>query len=176
MNTETIDIFIHRAGEKPQIAKIQPNDTLADALQRAGIALDEQMQLFVSHGDTEEADADTHEDALDAVPPGTTAAEAGIRHHSHVHCHRCRRIEVSVNFQGQTQTRKFAPNARIARVRRWAQRVFRLTGPSAGDFTLQVCGSDRGTRPNQDLAEFVDPGTCSACFDLTKELTPQGGG
>lgn len=176
MNTETIAVFIHLAGEKPQIAKLQPTDTLAEALQRAGIALDEQMQLFISHGDTDEGDADTDEDALDAVPSATTVAAAGIKHHSHVHCHRCRRIEVSVNFQGQTQIRMFVPNSRIARVRRWAQRVFRLTGPSAGDFTLQVCGSDLGTRPNQDLAEFVVPGTCSACFDLTKELTPQGGG
>lgn len=174
MSTESLDFFLHLPSEKPRIAKAQPTETLAEVLRRMGVLLDDESHLFISHGDSDDSEADSDEDSLEPVSASATLAAAGIRHHSHLHCHRCHRIEVSVNFQGETKTRKFAPNARIARVRRWALRAFQLTGPAASDFILQLCGSDQGTRPNQDLAELVTPGTCSICFDLTKEVTPQG--
>lgn len=174
MKTESIDIFIHQAGEKAKITTAQPEETLATVLQRAGITLDDEMHLFVSHGDNEGDESDLDDDTVEPVSAGMTVAAAGGKHHSHVHCHKCRRIEVTVNFQDKVKSRKFAPNARIARVRRWALNAFGLTGPAASDFVLQLCGSDKSPRPNQDLAELVAPGSCSICFDLTKEVTPQG--
>lgn len=174
MNTETIEIFIHLAGQKPVVVNARETEVLSEVLKRAGIAPDPDMHLFASLGDQEDQDSDTDDDEVEPVQAALTLYAAGIKHHGRVHCHHCRRIVVTVNFQGQSKDRKFAPSARIARVRRWALKAYKLTGPAAADFVLQLCGTDKSPRPNQDLADVVAAGTCTVCFDLTKEITPQG--
>ena len=174
MNTEEgIEVFIHPAGGKPVTVRVNPSDTLAQVLARASITPSADEHLFISAANDDAAEVGGEEDADEPVSHHTKAADAGLQHHGHVHCHPCRRIEVTVNLD-KAKSRKFAPSARIARVRRWALRAFELSGPAASDFVLQICQSDQRPRLNQHLAELVKQGTCSICFDLVKEVTPQG--
>src|SRR5216684_8382450 len=46
----------------------------------------------------------------------THAGSVGIK----AHLHRCRHIEVSVTFNGETVHHRFGPGATVARVKRWA--------------------------------------------------------
>ncbi len=169
MSADSIEFFIHDGHQPPRLAKARGDELLEAALRREGITLGDDIYLFVS-----DAEREDEAEEPEPVPSGLTMAAAGVKRHSHVHCHRCRRVQVSVNYQSKTEQRKFAPNTRIRRVRRWAQKVFGLTGPAAGDFVLQPCGSDVDAGLQQHLAEFVRDGTCSTCFDLSKEVTPQG--
>ncbi len=170
MSVDSIDFFIHEGRQPPRLAKAQGDELLETVLRREGVALDDDINLFVSNA------ADELDEAGESEPlaAGLTVDDAGVKRHSHVHCQRCRRVQVSVNYQSRTEQQMFSPNAPIRRIRRWAQKSFRLTGPAAGDFVLQPCGSDIDAGLQQWLAGFVGDATCSVCFDFSKEVTPQG--
>ncbi len=173
MTTDSIDFFIHEGHQPPRLAKARGDETLEAILRREGVALDDDVHLFVSDAAADD-EADGEPDEHEPLPPGLTMTAAGVMRHGHVHCHHCKRVQVSVNYQSKTKERLFAPHARIRRIRRWAQKEFELTGPAAGDFVLQPCGSDVDAGLQQHVAEFVRDQTCSVCFDLSKEVTPQG--
>lgn len=59
------------------------------------------------------------EDA-EAQLDATSLVAKAIGDKGHVHITRCRRIEVTINFNGKSKSRRFSPAATIARVRRWA--------------------------------------------------------
>ncbi|THD11265.1 hypothetical protein B1806_03865 [Metallibacterium scheffleri] len=168
MSADSIDFFIHVGHQPPRLVEARDDDLLEAVLWREGVALDADVHMIVG--------ADDEEEGVDAEPlaPGLTVGGAGLKRHGHLHCQRCRRIQVSVNYQSRTEQETFSPTAPIRRVRRWAQKIFGLTGPAAGDFVLQLCGSDVDAGLQQRLAEFVRDHTCSACFDFSKEVTPQG--
>jgi hypothetical protein len=171
MSVDSIEFFIQEGHQSPRLVNAQADELLEAVLRREGVTLDADVHLFVSDSDGEADEAGGEPEPL---PPGLTVAVAGIKRHSHVHCQRCRRVQVSVNYQSRTEQRTFSPNAPIRRIRRWAQKIFGLTGPAAGDFVLQPCGSDVDAGLQQRLAEFIRDQTCSVCFDFSKEVTPQG--
>lgn len=170
---ETIEIFIHPAGEKPQITSVEASDTIAQALAKAGIVVSPEDHLFVAGSEDDNAEVVGDDDPDQPVLLSARVGDVGLTRHGHLHCHPCRRIQVTVR-KDETKTRKFAPTARVARVRRWALKAFGLSGQAASDFVLQLCDSDQRPRPNQHLSELAQSDTCSICFDLVKELTPQG--
>jgi hypothetical protein len=45
---------------------------------------------------------------------------------------------------------------------------------AAAEFVLQICGTQTQPRSTDHLGELVPAATCSICFDLVKEVTPQG--
>ena len=171
MSVDSIDFFIHDGRLPPRLVKAYGDELLETVLRREGVGLDHAIHLFASNAADEVDEAGEEPEPL---PAGLTVADGGIKRHSHVHCQRCRRVQVSVNYQSRTAQRMFWPNAQIRRIRRWAQKSFGLIGPAAGDFVLQPCGSDIDAGLQQGLAEFIRDDTCSVCFDFSKELTPQG--
>lgn len=173
MNSESLEIFIHEGRQAARLVNAGIDETLESILRREGITFDDDVLVFVSNAEVD-AEPDDAVGEPEPLPLGCTLVAAGLKQHAHVHCHRCKRVQVSVNYQSKTKDRAFAPSARIRRVRRWAQKAFDLTGPAAGDYVLQPCGSDVDAGLQQYVAEFVPDHTCSACFDLSKEITPQG--
>ncbi len=84
-----------------------------------------------------------------------------------LHIHRCRRVEVSVRFNGQTATRHFGPSTTIHRVHHWAaRRAFGLSPRDAAEHVLQIQGTS--TRPDRDvhIGTLVACGVCAVPFDL----------
>ena len=45
--------------------------------------------------------------------------------------------------------------------------------PRPADYVLRACGTNEQPRSDTYLGELA-PATCSLCFDLVKEVTPQG--
>ncbi len=111
---QDIEIFVQGEG-RPTISLIRvKQDATIEELVVAAIA---QGAYHVTNGDQclvslEEAD--------EPFTPGVTLTSAGIHHRSRVHLHRCRKIEVTVSFNGQDKSRAFSPAATIARVTKWA--------------------------------------------------------
>ena len=100
--------------------------------------------------------------------------EVGIAHRHRVHCHRCRRVDVSVNFNGVTKIQAFPPSATIGKIKRWADDEFGLKGVDATEHALQICGTS--TRPDDDVhvGSLVQHPHCQICFDLVPKKRVEG--
>jgi len=114
------------------------------------------------------------EDSDEEINPDARLNEASIKHRHRIHCHRCRRIEVTVNFNGQSQARKFSPARTIGRVKHWADDQFGLKGVDATEHALQLCGKD--IRPDEDvhIGALVRYPDCKLCFDLVPKKRVEG--
>lgn len=91
------------------------------------------------------------------------AGRAGVK----IHIHRCRKVEVSVSFNGETVERKFSPATTVARVKNWAaEREFGMTPQEAGEHILQISGTQDRPDPGTHLGRLVSCPGCEISFDL----------
>jgi hypothetical protein len=179
MNNQELEIFVHGHGAKPKVVGATPGEVLRDVLIRAEFITDGQDDLLVFLGECEQAlgEADEIEDGADEHAPVDvllTLEVLEIRPHHHVHCHRCRHIAVAVNFLGKTKRRRFSPAATVGIVAHWARKKFHLDTAVAAEYILQLCDGTEQPRSDKHLGELVTAPHCSLCFDLVKEITPQG--
>ncbi len=176
MNDDKIELFLHSHGEKPKKVGAGRDERLIDVLTRAGINAADVL-VFVGEWTEalkEEVNVEDGNDSHEPVDPTQTIERLKIRGHDHVHCHKCHRVAVEVNYGAGTKRHKFSPATTIEVVTKWAKTKFRLDDAAAADLVLQKCGTNDRPRPNQHLGELVEAGNCKICFDLVKEVTPQG--
>lgn len=114
------------------------------------------------------------EDSDETLELNTNLISAGIANRSRIHVHRCRRIEILVNFQNRNARRPFPPSATVGRVKNWAAREFGLEGVDAAEHVLQICNSIE--RPAEDIhiGSLVRFPNCSLCFDLVPKERIEG--
>ena len=116
------------------------------------------------------------EDADEALEPGATLAASCIGHRGRVHVHRCRRVAVTVTYNGRQVEREFAPSATMRRVKKWLDgpHGFDLHGVDATEHLLQRCNS--AERPDEDahIGALVKAGQCALCFDLVAKRRVEG--
>jgi hypothetical protein len=177
MENVEIEHFHHGQGIKPSAVTAASTATLREVLIRLGPLED---GIFVFVGECEEAlkePADV-EDGVDEHAPvdiDLTLEVLEIVRHRHVHRHNCRHVAVEVNFGGDTKRHKFSPATTIGAVTQWARKKFPKLDPhAAAEYVLQIVGTSTQPRSDEHLGELVPKTTCSICFDLVKEVTPQG--
>jgi hypothetical protein len=179
MIAQELELFIHGQGAKPRSIFAAPNETLREALVRVGIIRESAQEILVFVGECEEAlaEPDNLEDGCDGHAPvdiNLTVEVLEVERHRHVHCHTCRHVGVDVAFNGKTKRHKFSPSTTVATATQWARKKFHLDPAAAAEYVLEICGTTDKPRPGMHLGELVKSGTCSLCFDLVKEITPQG--
>jgi len=179
MTGEELELYIHSQGAKPKIAVVRPHEVLRDVLVREEIVKQGQDDVLIFVGEWEEAlsEADEIDDGEDKHSPVDillTVEVLELHRHRHVHVHKCKRVAVEVNFNGQTKRHRFSPATTIAVVTQWARKKFKLDGAAGAEYVLRVCKTDKQPRPGEHLGELVAPPACAICFDLVKEITPQG--
>lgn len=170
-------VFVHCHGREARAFDANPEETLADVLGRAQVLLDG-MHVFVGESVsalTDTSDADDREDTMEPVQAHSKVREFASGGHIHVHCHRCRRIAVTVNYQSGSKKHRFSPATRVETILAWAKKRFHLTDADADKLLLQMCGTNSRPRPTQHLGEIVADGTCAACFDLVFDQKVEGG-
>ena len=177
MNNPVRELFVHCQEQKPQVVQAAPGDNLLDVFSRLDVVIDDPGAAFFFVGESDEAlrkpeDTDDRDNLQGPVDAKLLIEDLGSGHH-HVHCYGCRYVEVDVNFGGQTEHRKFSPATTIGVVTTWACRKLGLDGAAATDCVLRFCESKEQPRPDKYLGEVVQK-ECGVCFDLVKELTPQG--
>jgi hypothetical protein len=175
--SDDLEIFLHGA-DKPQVVTAGSGDVLHDVLVKAGVLREGDKEVFVFVGECDDAlnhggDSDDGEDDHKPVELHLTLEVLDLRRHRHVHVHRCRRIAVEVNFGGKSKKHKFSPAATVGTVTEWARRKFRLDPASASEYVLQICNTTEQPRSDVHLGQLVKA-ECALCFDLVKEVTPQG--
>jgi hypothetical protein len=174
---DDLEIFLH-GGDKPQVVTAGYSDVLHEVLVKAGVLREGDKEVFVFVGECEDAlshgdDFNDGEDDHKPVEVHLTLEELDLRKHPHVHVHRCRRVAGEVNFGSKSKKHKFSPAATVGTVTEWARRKFRLDPASAAEYVLQICGTTEQPRSDVHLGELVKS-ECTLCFDLVKEVTPQG--
>jgi hypothetical protein len=176
---DELEIFLHGA-EKPKVVTAEGSDVLHDVLVAAGVVnKDDKEKLFVFVGECDESlkhpnDEEDGEDDHKPVEVHLTLEVLDLHKHRHIHVHRCKRVAVEVNFGGKTKKHKFSPAATVGTVTEWARRKFHLDPASAAEYVLQIRGTHDVPRSDVHLGELVKKNECSLCFDLVKEVTPQG--
>jgi hypothetical protein len=115
------------------------------------------------------------EDVDEALPLDATLEAAGIGHRGSVHVHRCRKVAVSVHFNG-TKSRTFAPGTTVHRVKEWAvsKQGFNLSPVDAAEHVLQVTGTN--DRPDEDvhIGTLVSVPNCALELDLVAKVRVEG--
>ena len=152
---------------------------------------DHEPQAITVHGDETIASilarfCDEHPEAkheLDLLVVFAEDSDEEISHdrkfcdcHSHhpkiLHCHRCRKISVSVSYNGE-ESRKFSPNANIRKVTDWARKQF---GVDAGrKWVLRLDGAaGEILDPDTKLGKLATHSTCALILFLTERCMIQG--
>jgi hypothetical protein len=167
MSTELIELFVQGEGiGEVALIRVPSGDTVREAILKTktecGLeAREEEIIALIEDSDKE-------------IMHDAKLVELGIGHRHRVHFHRCRRVEVSVNFNGASKKRPFPPSATIARIKRWADDEFGLKGVDATEHALQICGTDK--RPDIDVhvGSLVQYPHCQICFDLVPKKRVEG--
>ena len=163
---DEIEVFLQGEGiPKVVIMKVPQGGTVQDVLTAAAaqmsMAQGQEYFVFLEDGD-------------EILSLSATLEACGIRHHGQVHIHRCRRVEVTVNFNGQTKELQFAPAATIQRIKKWAANKFELSEPDALEHTLQLCQSTDRPADTVHVGTLVAHGQCAVCFDLVPKHRVEG--
>ena len=169
-DTEThIELFIQGEGiPKITLVKVHPKYTVADIIKMAcehGLSTPEGSEVFVF---VENTDVPLDLDAkIDKV---------GLTPRIRVHIHRCRRVEVTVNYNEKQLKGFFSPSATIDRVKKWAvgKDGVDMSSVDATEHLLQVCHSN--DRPDEDvhIGTLVKVSDGAICFDLVAKQRVEG--
>ena len=177
MTNKFRELFLHCQDAKPQIIHAAHDEKLLDVLVRAGVIDERQTDFLVFVGESDEVlrkpdDTEDRADDHGPVDANLPIEKFGLQVR-HIHCYRCRHVAVEVNFGDQTEQWKFSPATTVSVVTRWARRKLRLDDAAAAEYVLRFCETNKQPRADEYLGELVSA-TCSLCFDLVKEVTPQG--
>lgn len=92
-----------------------------------------------------------------------------------VHIHRCRHVEVTVTFNGETVERRFSPSATVAHVKHWAaEHKFGMSKEDAGEHVLQIAGTHDRPAPGTHIGALTDGKVCGLAFDLVPDERVNG--
>jgi len=113
---EKIEIFLQVEGTKDiLLVEVKKNGTVRDLLLVAA--------EHGRHPGNDDIPAMVFiEDMENVLEIDELLENAGVHHRAHVHIHRCRHIEVTVNFNGKNISKTFPPSATIGRVKNGLRR------------------------------------------------------
>ena len=169
---QTVNTFV-QSSDLPEIEVIEANpyDSLDQVLGRIGrsdLRQDGQL-IFVEDLPAPIGGDSIVEELIPLYPDGATPPPLKL------HVTRCRAVQVTVRFNGETKRRLFTPGAVVERVLRWAAiRAFGLSPRDASDHVLQL--TDNSRRPDRDvhIGALVSGDTCSVDFDLVPHERVEG--
>jgi hypothetical protein len=165
---KNVEIFLQGEGiPEIQLIRVPHDSTLRDvvkAAQGGGAAAGqsaEEVIIFIEDSDRE-------------LELDIRLNDAGIGHRHRLHCHRCSKVEVTVNFNGTSKPHTFPPSKIISKVKKWADDQFGLEGVDATEHALQICGTN--TRPDEDvhIGSLIHYPNCKLCFDLVPKKRVEG--
>jgi hypothetical protein len=161
-----IELYIHGPGTaEEKLVAISGEATVLDLIEAAkgaGVADGPELILVI-------------EDEDDPLPMDARLCDCGVKHKGHLSCHTCRKVEVTVHFNGQEAQRKFAPGRKVKGVLKWALSEFRLAGVDAENKELRLGGAEGLIlQSQQHIGSFAARPGCSLELYLTGIVEVQG--
>ena len=167
--TDHVELFIQGEGiPKITLVKVHPKDTVADIVKVArehGLSApeDSEVCIFVENTDV-------------TLELDVKIDEAGLTTRSRLHVHRCKQVEVTVNYNQDQKKGFFSPSATVDWVKEWAvaKDQYDVSPVDAAEHVLKLCNA--GALPDGEvhigtLVKFPD-GTL--CFDLVPKQRVEG--
>lgn len=164
-----VELFVQGEGDGVELVRVSDDGRVRDIVAAAhsrGLldANDGESPIVMIEDEDKELDLDA------------SLSAAGIGHRGRVHVHRCRRVEVTVDYNGRSINEDFPPSTTIRRVTKWAlgEGGFDLRGVDATDHALRISNSTE--RPDEDthLGNLVQVPGCSVGFDLAPKSRVEG--
>lgn len=161
------ELFVQGAGvHEITLIRVPQVGHVADILiagRAAGLVVSDDMSVYI-------------EDDEAALSPDSLLSATPIRNRSRVHVNRCRKVNVSVTFNGKEISETFPPAATMKRVKRWAvgSKGFNMSDVDAAEHVLQLSGS--AERPDEDIhiGTLVSGAQCVVSFDLVPKIRVEG--
>ncbi len=161
---KVIEVYVHGEGSRePKLVKVSEDATLQEVATAAGYHLERVEDLFIGRQDEDEP-----------CHPGDPLHKAGVGHRHHIHCHRCKRIHVAVQYNGAQKEHEFSPATRLDRVLRWATHEFGLEGQDAADMALFLPGDKEPLDGDIHLGSLVSFPHCHVTFTLAVPVLVNG--
>lgn len=157
----SLSIAIQAPGAfQPVFIEATVNDRVSDLLARA-----RQQGLSIPDADVELAVFLQDED--DELDLNSSIEHAGVSGCPRIHiARRGLRIEVVINFNGQTTQHRFGPGKTVDSLRKWAIHKFKILDAEACDYELALCDSESALDPAQHIGCLVQGHTRNLCLDL----------
>ena len=149
-----------------QVVELGVDDTDEDLLEAAAKfrseAVEGEFLVFVEGGDEPIADGEKLPENKDRQPVP-------------LHVHRCRRVVVTVTFNGQSKGHEFSPAKTVADVKKFvAIREFGMKPADAAEHVLQFPGSGERPEPETHVGALVSCPDCRIAFDLVPHKRVEG--
>lgn len=146
-----MELFVHTAGsEDPDVVEVENTARVRELL-----AGDGDSRIWIEETDEE-------------IGLDDTLVAAGLRHHQHVHRGRCRRVDLTVRFNGENFTNTFGPGTTIKIIEKWAfgGDAADLSPDQAAKHVLALPGGDHFLAATVHIGSLVTVGSCQLTLDL----------
>jgi len=161
-------IYLHGEGlKRPQVISVSEDLTavkiIEEFLKKSNIENSEKSKLsiFIENND--------------AINKGDEDSLSNIVSKSHLHCHRCKKVHVKVNYNGQEIEKKFPPSKTVGKIFKWTIKEFGITEEDAADLVLRLGGANGQILDNTEhIGSFVTYPNCEVTLFLTPKVLIQG--
>lgn len=115
------------------------------------------------------------EGSAEPITDGEMLPKSEDGHPIALHVHRCRRVLVTVRFNGVFKGHEFAPGSTVADVKKFvAVREFGLKPVDAAEHVLQFLDSAERPEPETHVGSLVKCPDCQISFDLAPHKRVEG--
>ena len=159
------EVYIQFRNHEPKPIQVDPDETLEDLLARL-------RKDFPEVGSEDTPLALFAEEDDDELPLGKKFCECRPKPPRILHCHQCKKIEVSVSYNGHN-CREFGPNAKIRRITKWAIKQFGVD--ESRKWTLRSGAADgQILEPDTSIGSLVSPPSCKLSLFLAERCQIPG--
>jgi len=161
-----LQIYLHGENEaSPKLIEISEGASLREIIEIY-------QHEFANSGQAEEINIYL-EDEGEALEKHHSLKDAGIKHRSHVHCHRCKKVEVTVIYNGDDKSFEFSPATKAKNVLKKAINAFGISESDAHDYLLKL--DDKTVlQPDDHIGSFTSSPRCQVKLFLTAKKPVQG--
>jgi hypothetical protein len=157
-----MEVFLHSANShSPRVVEVDEKLTVRETLIAYG---SEHDGLWIEDVNLE----------LDAE---VTLEVAGVSHHSHLHHHRCRQVDIAVHYIDEARNKDFGPATTVKEVLKWAlgPHGYNVPAPEHPEFGFLGCDDGKAVPENIHVGSLTGPSQyCETCLNLVKKHNPQG--
>lgn len=161
-----IQIYVHGENSRdPKLVEVPENASVKEIINLY-------QQQFSAAGSLDEIELFL-EDEEDPKQKDHSGERDGIKKRIHIHCHRCRKIAVTIVYNGDDKTFTFSPSATAKKILKKAIHAFHINEADAGDYLLKL--DDKTIlQPSDHIGSFATFPHCQVKLFLTPTKPVQG--
>jgi hypothetical protein len=171
---QVVPYYVHAVGRDPAVVEAAESDAVEQILTAAGFIPEPRHHVFLGEcADALEEPRDV-EDGEDRHEPvkdlRRSPNDHGHRGGGHIHCHTCRRVRVTVSYNGVEKHHNFSPATTIDTARLWAVSKFGINAVDAETLILKISGVVKPPQPDAHLGDLVRAdGHCAVALELVPD-------